>query len=199
VLGLAAVTATAVADPEPIPQDLAVAIAKMLTEKADAQADAPIKLESDPEKATGLHKPEEAGLMVVPRKDLKVETVKGVEEANGMPTGYLFLYRITPVVDGKAMPANKLPTVTFKSDDGTEREIVTLRLALKKENEETWKLLVFGKEKKPLVASTFRAEGNSSELPLSVSVKDVGEKEGTLVVTVFGKYAADVKLGKAPE
>jgi hypothetical protein len=157
------------------------------------------KIDADCEKATGLHEPEVAGLMVVPRKDLKLETVKGVEEANGMPAGFLFLYKITPVIDGKGLPSDKLPMVAMKTDDGTERQVAALRLAIKKENEETWKLLVFGKDKKPLLASTFRPEESKTDLPISVGVKELGDKEGTLVVTCFGKYAADVKLAKASE
>jgi hypothetical protein len=188
---------TVAAPPEPIPQELAVGIAKRLTEHADKLPDPVFKIDADCEKATGLHDPGVAGLIVVPCKDIQPKTLKGAEETNGAPAGYLFLYKIVPQVDGKAVAADKLSMITFKDDNGNEREVTALRLAIKKENEDSYKLLVFSKDKKPLLASPFRMEANHSELPFSVSVKDVKEDEGTLVVTFFGKFAADVKLTKA--
>ncbi len=186
------------ADPQPIPEDIAQAIARLLCEKAD-KAEAPIKIVGDPEKAMGLHEPEVAAAMVVPRTELKTDKLPGAEKQDGEPAGYLFLYKIAPVVSGKVMATDKLPTVLLKTDDGVERTVIVLRLTLKKESEQDWKLLVFGKDKKPLVSSKFRAEANNSTLPLSISTKDIEGDQGTLVVAVFGRYAADLRLGKAEE
>jgi len=185
------------AEPQPIPEEFAVAVARRLCEKADKDEGAPLKITGDPEKAHGLHEPEVAAAMVVPRTELKMDNLKNVDQPKGEPTGYLFLYKITLLLDNKPYPQEKLPTVVLKSDDGVERTVIALRLALRKDAEDDWKLLVFGKENKPLVTAKFRQEPNNSSLPLSLSAKDIGENQGTLVVTVFGKYAADVRLAKA--
>ncbi|MCS6975926.1 MAG: hypothetical protein NZM31_02795 [Gemmatales bacterium] len=198
LVGLAGCVSAAFADPQPIPEDIARAIARLLCEKAD-KAEAPIKIAGDPEKAMGLHEPEVAAAMVVPRTELKADNLPGVEKQDGEPAGYLFLYKIAPVVSGKVMAVDKLPTVLLKTDDGVERTVIVLRLALRKEGEQDWKLLVFGSDKKPLVTSKFRAEANNSTLPLSLGTKDIEGDQGTLIVTVFGKYAADLRMGKAEE
>jgi hypothetical protein len=181
------------AEPQPIPPDRAVTIAKQIIEAA-GKTDP--KIDVDCDQANGLYEQGRGGLMVIPRKDLKEDKVSGVEEPNGMPVGFLCLYRLTLLLDGKAVSADSLPTVTVKNDAGNDMSIITLRLAIKKESEENWKLLVFSKDKKPILSSAFRMDPNNSEQPISVSVKDIKENEGTLVVTLFGKYAADVKLTK---
>lgn len=185
------------AEPQPIPQEIAEGIGKQIVELAEKDAQAPFKLEGDTSKANGLYEPGAGGLIIVPVKGIKDGTeVKGVEGANGAPVGYLFLHKLAPVADGKPVGDGKFPTVSFKDPEGNERHAITLRLALKKDGEK-WSLLVFGKDKKPLLTAPFRAEKNGSDIPLSVAAKDISGDQGTLVVTYVGKFAADLKLVKA--
>lgn len=197
-VAVAGLIGVAFADPQPFPEEVAQSIARRLCEMAD-KAEAPIKITGDPEKAAGLYEPEVAAAMVVPRTNLKSDSLPGAEKPEGEPAGYLFLYKIAPVVAGKVLDRDRLPQVILKTDDGMERKVIVLRLTLKKESEQDWKLLVFGKEKTPLTTARFRAEGNNSTLPLSLATKDIENDQGTLVVTVFGKYSADIRLGKCED
>jgi hypothetical protein len=184
------------AEPQPIPQELAVQIGKHLSDSAAKDKGAPIQIEGDPDKATGLYEENVGGLLVVPLKGAKDGALKGVSEEKGGAVGYLFLYRLAPVIDGKLVGSDKLPMADFKDPEGNERQAAALRLALKKDGEDKWRLFVYGKDGKPLIVSPFRAEENKTDLPISVSVKDANNDQGTLVINVFGKYAADVRLGR---
>jgi hypothetical protein len=181
---------------EAIPAERVAAIAPRLVEAADKINDPPFKVNADADKATGLHKPQVGGLMVVPTKALKAESLTGVQESLGAPVGYLFLYKLSPVVDGKPLDSAKLPMMNVKDDNGTERDISALRLAVKKESDTEWKLLVFAKDKKPILSAQLKEQANGSDLPISVAGKETGNDQGTLTITMFGKYAADVTLGR---
>lgn len=186
------------AEPQPIPQEIAVQIGKQIADLAGQDAKAVVKIDADAEKSTGLYEQGSGGLIIMPIKGIKDGSeLKGVEAANGAGAGYLFLHKLTLVVDGKPLAADKFAAVTFKDPEGNERSALTLRLTMKKEGNEKWTLLVFGKDGKPLVSAPFRAEKNSSDMPFSVGAKDISGDQGTLVVTYVGKYAADLRLAKA--
>jgi hypothetical protein len=195
--GLMLLACSAWADPlDPIPADVIARIGPLLVESAAKQDDAPFKVDADIEKATGLFREGVGGLMIVPVKNFKADGLTGAQEANGAPAGYFFLYKLSPVVDGKPLESGKLATITHKDDNGNEREIAALRIALKKESDKDWKLLVFGKDKKPIFTAPFKEQANGSDQPVSLSAKETGNDQGTLTITVFGKYAADVPLAK---
>lgn len=185
------------ADPlDPIPADVVAQIAPRLVEDAGKQADPPFKVDADADKATGLFRQGVGGLMVVPVKGLKADSLTGVDGPNGAPAGYFFLHKLTPVVDGKPVDSAKFTTLILKDNNGNEREIATLRLAVKKVSDTEWKLLVFAKDKKPIITAAFREQANGSDQPVSLSAKEAQNDQGTLTITMFGKYAADVTLAK---
>ena len=187
--------ASAMADePQPIPEEQAKVIASLLILKADKLPKPPIRFQADPEKANGLYNEDERALMVVPRSDLKEEETDEVTRPKGAPVGYLFLHGLTILANGKAVQTGQIPMVSFTDDSGVDREVYVLRLAVKKFADDDWRLLVFSKKGKPIVMSRFRAEENGSDLPLTAEVKDIKDK-ARLVITLFGKYAADVRLG----
>ena len=196
-VGLLLFASAAVADPlDPIPPEQVASIAPRLIEEANKLADPPIKIDADADKATGLFRQGVGGLMVVPVKGLKAESLGNAAEDNGAATGYFFLYRLRPVISGKTLEGDKVSTVILKDDNGAEREIAVLRLAAKKISDSEWKLLVFAKDKKPVFTAAFRQEANSSDQPVSLSAKEGQNDQGTLTITLFGKYAADVPLAR---
>jgi hypothetical protein len=195
---LACATAWADDPLELIPADRVAALAPRLVEAADKLPDPPFKVDADSDKASGVYKQGVGGLMTVPTKNLKADTLAGVQEPSGAPVGYLFLYELAPVVGGKPLEGGKLSVVNVKDDNGTERDIAVLRIAVKKNSDTEWQLLVFAKEKKPIVTAALRTENNGSDLPISVAAKETGNEQGVLTVTMFGKYAAEVPLGKLP-
>src|SRR5262249_41193456 len=155
-VGLFLLASAALADPlDPIPPEQVATIAPRLIEEAGKLADAPFKVEADADKATGLFRQGVGGLMVIPVKGLKADKLSNATLENGAATGYFFLYRLRPVINGKTIEGDKVATVVLKDDNGAEREIAVLRLAAKKISDTEWKLLVFAKDKKPVLTAAF--------------------------------------------
>jgi hypothetical protein len=195
--GLLLLVSAVLADPlDPIPPEQVAMIAPRLIEEAGKLADPPIKIDADADKATGLFRQGVGGLMVVPVKGLKADGLNNATEENGAAAGYFFLYRLRPVINGKTLEADKHSTVILKDDNGAEREIAVLRLAAKKISDTEWTLLIFAKDNKPVLTAAFRQEANGSDRPVSLSAKEGQNVQGTLTITLFGKYAADVPLAR---
>ncbi len=81
-----------------------------------------VKIEGDTGKANGVHVPEKLGIMVVPQKDLQEndELVEKLQAEGGTALGYLFAYRLVPVVDNKRVDDGRLRTVKMTDNDGDE-------------------------------------------------------------------------------
>ena len=110
---------------------------------------------------------------------------------------YLFTYNVVPVIDGKAADVKHLRTVSVNDEDGVKRTIFVHLLAVRQVADDDYRLYVYGADKKPLVDARF-SEGTGSELePVAVRVKDAdhGKKQGTVVVTVFGRFEASFRAG----
>ena len=118
LLGLVALlvlgTGSASAEPQAIPPEVATQISKHLLGLAEKDARAPLQLQGDADKATGLYEQGAGGLIVVPIKGIKDGTeLKGVDGAHGAGAGYLFLHRLALVVDGKPVANDKLHVASF--------------------------------------------------------------------------------------
>jgi hypothetical protein len=182
------------AELEAIPEELAREIASKLVEQAAKIESPKVKIDADIEKANGVHVPKKVGAILVPQKGLKEseELAAQFKQEPGASLGYLFLYKITPVVDGKKIDPARLPTVTISEDDGTQHTVHVLQLSARQLSDDDYRLYGFGKDAKPLIDAKFAEGASSAGLPAAIEVKEVNEAthEGKLVVTVFGKYQA---------
>ena len=191
---LAGVLATAAwAEFQPIPADGLTAIVTQVVGAAEKDTAAPIAVKADAEKAAGLYNRGKGGLIVVPQKNLKEGDFTGVSDETGAPIAYLFLSKLGVAIDGKPF-AGKLFTTSIPVQNGANREIAVLRLSVKKENDTDWNLYVFGSDKKPIAKCAFREEAKETKDAISIDVKDFTDDKGKLIVTVHGKYAADIPL-----
>lgn len=181
-----------------IPPEQAGEIAKLILTEVEKVPNPPFALKVDAAKTGLLFNEAAGGLMIVPREGLKEGDTTGLQDPTGAPIAYLFLYLVRVSVDGKPADASKVSTVKLNVGDGVDREIAVFRLTLKKESDKEYKLLVFGKDKKPIASCVFRDDKKTSELPVMIEVKDVKDDKGTLIVNLHGKYSADLKIAKAP-
>jgi hypothetical protein len=184
---------------KPVEADLAHAIAERLATEAAGFEKPRLKIEPDCSKAVGLHVPEKTGLLLAPQKDLAEGESEGYDKETGKPLGYLFLYRILPLADGKKLDPAGLPTVTIKNDDGKEFVIPTLLLSVRRLADDDWRLYAFGKGEKPVLDLKFAAGAGPGEKPVGVQMKELDGKKDTLVVTVFDKYQARMPMGRVKE
>jgi hypothetical protein len=191
-------SAASVDDPlEPIPAELIEKVGKRLIDET-AKFDKPqVKIEAELSKAYGLHKPGEAGMLVVPQKDLKEseELAAKFKTEKGAPLAILFTYRLTPVVDGKVADDSRVREIKFIDDEGAARPVQAMLLSVRQVGDD-YRLYAWGYEDKPLVDAKFSQTDSGGPEPVGLSVKDLdeGTRQGTLVVTVFGKYQASIRM-----
>ncbi len=189
---------TAVADElEAIDTGKAEEFAKVLSELAVDIGQQQVKIQPDPSKAQGVHRPQEAGLLLVPDKRLQAgasEVSDNVNRPTGASLAYLFAYHLAPVIDGKAAPAKDLHSVVYQSDEGDEARVNCLLLAVRKLSEDDWRLYVYGADEKPLLDVRFDEGSGPGATPLAIECKNVQGYEGDVVITVFDKYQASFKV-----
>ena len=182
---------------QPIEQDAAAKIARLILSQYGAPTDAPFVNELDTEKVAGI-KGGEAGLIVIPDKKLTPELLAAVTDK---PTaiGQLWMHKVVPAINGVAADSAKLRTVKVAGDDGS-KSVEVYYLSVSKSAAGTLDLALTsaGKEsllKVPLV----KTDATASAVPVAVAARKDGENGGVLALSVFGNYKADISITKAGE
>ena len=180
-----------------IPADAARAYGEMGVKLAEKLDNPQIKIVADVSKASGVHVPDMLGLLLVPQKDLREgpELVAQFKAEKGAPLAYVFAYKILPLVDGKPVDAKRLPSIKVKDDQGNEHAVHVLLLSVRQAAEDDYRLYGFGKDAKPIVDAKFTQGDDSGSGPVTIEIKEPDEsaRQGTVVVTVFGKYRASFR------
>ncbi len=202
VVALAACTFTlasaVAADLEVLDPQIAQAFAQALTEAADKIEKPQVKVESDIEKSVGVHM-EQTGMIIVPQKDIKPEN-DAVNSDPGAPLAHLFMSPgFAPVIDGKAVDAAKMRTLTFKGQDGEEHKVSYLTLAARHTDDDVWHLYGYGSDAKPLIDARIGEGAGPGSQPLALEVKDFENNEGTAYVTIFDRFQCSFKVNFKPE
>jgi hypothetical protein len=190
VLGLFVNAASA---QERVPQDQAVPIAKLLAETAAKIADAQIKIELDTAYPFGL-KADEVGAMVIPVKNLSEETfTKAGKDVS--PVAQLWFKKLTTVVDNKTVPNDKLRLLKV-SHNGEDFELPLFLLGVRKKADGALEMVVYAKDKQPLVVLPVEKAEANLELPIELEGKKTGEDTGELTLKLAGKYRVKLPLTK---
>ena len=197
-LSLAAVAAVP-DDLSPIEPELAKKFGKLLADQAAKFEKPQVKVEADADKANGVHVPEKVGVIIVPQKDLKEseELAAKFKAEKGTPLAFLFLYNVTPVIDGKPVDPSKIRSVKITDESGTDHTVYCMLLAVRQTSDDEYRLYAYGHDDKPLVDAKFSEGTRPDNEPVAVEIKDPNEQthQGKLVVTVFGKYQASFTVG----
>lgn len=186
-----------------IPTELAQQLAVKIAEQAGKIEKLKFKIDPDSDKANGFHVPKKLGALIVPQKDLKEgkELAAKFKMDPGASLAYLFVHHVVPMVDGKRIESDRLPSVTIADDDGKEHVVHVLLLSARQLSEDDYRLYVFGKDGKQLVDAKFAEGTGPGPVPVAVELKNPNEatREGTIVVTVFGKFQASFPAGYTGE
>jgi hypothetical protein len=182
---------------DPIPADQAQTVGKQLAEVAKQIDDPQIKTDVDPEKASGLHK-EKRGVLVIPNKALTHEGLTGGEKTV-VPVGQIWFRGVTPSVNGQAPGRERLRAMTVKIDEA-DHELFVFLLGARKKDSGDLELLVYGKDKEPLVALPLKkAENGAQDLPIVLDAKVNDDDTADLTLKMLGKREAVMKVTGAPE
>jgi hypothetical protein len=203
--GIAALAASAACvnsvmaeDLEVLDPQIAQAFAQVLGEAVDKIEKPQVKVECDIEKSCGVHR-EQIGLILVPQKDLKQDEIpEAVNSDPGAPMGALFMSEaFTPIIDGKPLDKSKLKSLEITGQDGSQQKVNCLLLTARHTDDDAWHLYGYGSEEKPVLDAQIAEGFGPGTMPLAIEVKDLEDKEGTCVVTIYDMYQTSFKIALA--
>jgi hypothetical protein len=171
--------------------------AQYLVEKFTEVKGQQVKLDANADEASGLSAGGE-GIILVPARGVKEgEENDAVHTEKGAGLACLFMSpRFNPMVDGKQIAQEKLLSVNYTDQDGDEKLATCLLLAIRNVEGDDWRLYAYGKDKKPVIDAKFSMAEEEAEGVIAMVAKEASEKDAKLVFTLFGRYAANFKIGQ---
>lgn len=177
---------------EPLPIEQVREFARRLTDGTAAIPDAPVKVETDPERPQSLRW-EGGSVMVVPDKSLSAAALAEASDAL-VPIGRLLLRNTVLITDGAPVPTERIRRVTVGGSDGGF-QIPLLLLAAKKNAEGRLDLLVLSQDAEPLARAPLGKVAQPGKFPIELSVeKDESGGPGTLTLNIAGQYEAELAV-----
>lgn len=181
-----------------VPAEQAGKIARKVTAALGSPTDAPFAVDPDVEKPAGIKASGDTGLLALPDKKLKPETLAAAGK-EVTPLGHLWMRNIALAVSGSAPDSAKLRTVGV-SDGEKEVKVDVYYLGIAKGDAGALDLGIYGKGKEALAkVPLVKTDAAASPTPIALDGHKEGENTGVLVITVFGSYKADVTVTKPRE
>jgi hypothetical protein len=171
---------------EQLPRQEALKYAFIVSGNLEAMLKTPIPTDPDVKRPVAM-KDGDYGGMVLPESKLSAEAFAKAG-AQAAPLGQLWLLKLVPMKDGQPVPTSKLRMVQATSDEG-EATVPCCALGVSKNAEGGLELLVFGKDKEPVLRTPLRSISRQQEAPIEMTAER--KDEGGLVTLRFlGKYEA---------
>ena len=146
----------------------------------------PIPTDPDVKRPVAMRDGEYGG-MVLPETKLSPEVLSKAGK-DTVPVGQLWLLKLVPMNDGQAVPASKLRWVEASSDEG-QATVPCCALGVRKDGNGGLELLVFGKDKEPVLRAPMHSISRQQENPLDMSAERK-EEGGLVTLRLLGKYEA---------
>lgn len=156
--------------------------------------DAPFRLEVNAFKPCAIKGDGKAAALVVPAYSLS-ERIHDARRKTAIPAGQLWLHKVVPTVNGKAVPKEALRLIKVKADEG-EIEVSMFHLAYERYGD-GGKLQVFGKGKEPLLEVMLKSMKVPQETPLEIEVQKDESGTPQLVFFVADKFEGRMPLALA--
>ena len=131
------------------------------------------------------------GGMVLPEAKLNADAIAKAGEKI-VPIGQLWLLKLTPMKDGEAVAASKLRMVTL-THEGDQVKVSQCALGVQKNDSGTLELLVFGKDKEPVVKVPLKTLDAKQDVPIDLSAERESDS-GKVTLNILGKYTATVTV-----
>jgi hypothetical protein len=133
----------------------------------------------------------EFGGMVLPEATLSLESLAKAGDSI-TPVGQLWLLRLAPMSDGVAISGDKLRLATVEHDGETYR-VPQCALAVRRTASGGMELLVFGKDKEPLLKVALKQVVAKQDVPLDMAA-DRESDSAEITLKILGKYEAKFKV-----
>jgi hypothetical protein len=172
--------------------------ARKVTDALGTPTDAPFSLTVDITKPQAIRSGK-AGLLVIPDKQLSLEAI-AASGANITPIGQLWMRNVSLGKEGQAVANDKLRFLTVNDGD-QDLPVQLYYLGVKKNAEGKLDLVIFAKDKEPLLTQPLtKFESLSSQLlPIELSGKKEDDNTGTLSLNLLGQYKVDLTVKRPVE
>jgi hypothetical protein len=189
---VAALAATVAAAPaqQSIPRDELLKVAFMVSLDLKQMLDTPIPTDPDVKRPVAVREGDR-GAMVLPEAKLSADTfAKAGKEV--LPLGQLWLRKLIPQRDGQPAKPDRLRVVTVATGDKSEMAFLCA-LGLRKDSEGKLELLVYGKDKEPLLRAPLKGISVPQENPIELAA-DLQGDGARLTLKFAGKYEASLTV-----
>jgi len=171
---------------EQLPRETALKGAFVVSLNLKEMLNTPIPTDPDVKRPVALSHEGHAG-MVLPESKLSAETfAKAGTEVS--PVGQLWMLKLVPSSDGQPLQMSKLRVVHVKNEDN-EADAVCCALGVRKGADGGLELLIYGKDKEPVLRIPLKALSAQQENPIEMSA-EAGENSGLVTLKLVGKYQA---------
>lgn len=172
---------------ERLPREEALKYARLVSADAAPLQGTPIPTRVDLTQPVAMRDGDFGG-MVLPEAKLTADAVAKADD-QVVAIGQLWLLRLTLKQDGEAVPAEKLRLANVKTGDGDEVKLPQCALGVQRNSAGKLDLLVFGKDKTPLLKSPLKEVETKQETPLEVDAER-GSDGAQVSLKILGKYEA---------
>ena len=146
----------------------------------------PIPTDPDVKRPVALRDGDYGG-MVLPEAKLTAEVFSRASK-DVAPVGQLWLLKLVPMNEGQPVPASKLRMVEARSEDA-QATVPCCALGVRKDGNGGLELLVFGKDKEPVLRAPMHSLSRAQENPIDMSAERK-EEGGLIFLRFLGKYEA---------
>jgi hypothetical protein len=154
----------------------------------------PIRTDPDIKRPAALRHGGYGGL-VLPEAKLTAQAFADAG-ADAKPVGQLWLVKLVPVQDGQPVPSSKVRMVHVRAEDH-ENEAACYALGVSKKAGSGLELLVYGKDKEPVLRVPLKASSGQQENPIELSAERTGDN-AVLTLKFVGKYEGSFELTPQP-
>jgi len=131
------------------------------------------------------------GGMVLPEAKLNADAIAKAGE-KVVPIGQVWLRKLTPMKDGEAVAASKLCMVTL-THEGDQVKVSQYALGVQRNGTGALELLVFGKDKEPVVKVPLKTMDAKQDVPIDLSAERESDS-GKVTLKILGKYTATISV-----
>jgi hypothetical protein len=131
------------------------------------------------------------GGMVLPEAKLNADAIAKAGD-KVVPVGQIWLLKLTPMQDGDAVGASKLRMVTL-THEGDQVKVAQCALGVQRNGSGSLELLVFGKDKEPVVKVPLKTMDAKQDVPIDLSAERESDS-GKVTLKILGKYTAIISV-----
>lgn len=175
---------------ELVPRRDAVRLATYLNFDLSVFESTPIPSDADVKRPVAYREGEYAAL-IVPESKLTPETFANAGNKI-IPVGQIWMHKIAPIKNGAALSSESFKTMPVTIRDETYNVMLCL-LGAKKKSDNTMELLIFGKDKEPLLTVPLKQIESKQEFPIEAEVKRL-DYSADVTLKIVGKYQATFEV-----